>query len=74
MMGSQSIKVKEIFKKISKYLNKNITINYSGKRDKHHYKINPFNYKPVKSIKLKNFKQVNLNIGIKKLIEEIKSN
>ena len=72
MMGSQAVRVKEVLKTISKYLNNNVEIKYTGKSDNHHYKFSPFNYKPVKSIKLNNFKQVSLNEGIKKLIEDIK--
>jgi len=73
MMGSQSIRVSEMFDKISKYLNKKITINYSGISDEAHYKKNPFNYKPAKSFKLNKFKQINLDDGIKSLLKDIKN-
>jgi UDP-glucose 4-epimerase len=72
LIGKKEFKVKNVLKIISKLSNiKNIT--YKNKIDEYHYKINPYTYKLRKGILLKPKKEINLEEGIKQIINEINS-
>lgn len=70
LIGRKEFKVKNVLRIIAKLTNiKNIT--YKNKIDEHHYKINPFTYKLRKGILLKPKKEIDLEEGIKKIVNEI---
>jgi len=69
LIGSKEFKVKNVLKKIAK-LSKIKNIIYKKKIYEHHYKINPYTYKLRGGISLKPKKEINIEEGIKQIINE----
>lgn len=69
LIGSKEFKVKNVLKKIAK-LSKIKNIIYKKKIYEHHYKINPYTYKLRRGISLKPKKEINIEEGIKQIINE----
>lgn len=69
LIGRKEFKVKNVLKIIAK-LSKIKDIIYKKKIYEHHYKINPYTYKLRKGISLKPKKEINIEEGIKQIINE----
>ena len=69
IMGKKSTKIKDLMKYLQKKLNiKKIT--YNNKPQLGHYDINPFNYKPSKTVFYYKKKNINFYEGLEEIIEK----
>ena len=71
LLGKEKKTIKQVLNLIKSLLGNHIKIEYTGKRDFAHYKTSPFNFRPRKAELLKEFSEINFEVGIKNLIKEV---